>query len=74
MYTYWLHRKGFRMNRLPRVYSSLSHVLILLAIVCAPVVGRSATTVATPVFSLAAGTYTGTQTVTITDSTSGATI
>ena len=62
------------MNSTSRVYRSLSHVLILLAIVCAPAVGRSATTVATPVFSLAAGTYTGAQTVTITDSTSGSKI
>jgi hypothetical protein len=61
------------MNRLSRVYTSLSNILIVLAIVCAPLAAR-ATTVATPVISLAAGTYTGSQTVTITDSTSGSKI
>ena len=61
------------MNRLSRLYASLSNVLIVLAIICAPLVAR-ATTVATPVFSLATGTYAGAQTVTITDSTSGSKI
>jgi RHS repeat-associated protein len=61
------------MNRLSRLHTSLSNVLIVLAIVCAPLVAR-ATTVATPAISLAAGTYAGAQTVTITDSTSGSTI
>ena len=61
------------MNRLSRLYTSLSNVLIVLAIVCAPLMAR-ATTVATPVISLAAGTYVGAQTVTITDSTSGSKI
>ena len=60
------------MNRMSRVYTSLSYFLILLAIVCTPVVGRSATTVATPTFSLAAGSYTGVQSATISDGTSGA--
>ena len=61
------------MSRLSRLYTSLSNVLIVLAIVCAPLVAR-ATTVATPTFSPAAGTYTSAQSVKITDSTSGATI
>ena len=61
------------MSRLSRLYSSLSNVLIVLAIICAPLMAR-ATTVATPVISLAAGTYAGAQTVTITDSTSGSKI
>ena len=62
------------MNRMMRVTPLLSQILVYLAIVCAPVVGRATTTVATPTFSPAAGTYTGTQTVTISDATSGATI
>jgi hypothetical protein len=66
-------QKGFRMNRLSRVCTSLSRVLILLAIVCAPAVSR-ATTVATPTFGKAAGGYVGTQSVTLSDTTSGATI
>ncbi len=62
------------MNRSLRVFTLLSSVLFVLAAICAPFVGRAATTVATPVISLAAGTYTGAQTVTITDSTSGSKI
>jgi RHS repeat-associated protein len=61
------------MNRKSRVYVSLSQVLIFFVIVSASLVASSAQT-ATPVFSLAAGSYTGTQTITITDSTSGSTI
>ncbi|MGA9129688.1 MAG: chitobiase/beta-hexosaminidase C-terminal domain-containing protein, partial [Terracidiphilus sp.] len=62
------------MNRISRVLVSLTYVLTVLTIACTPVVGRSATTVATPAFSLAAGSYTGTQSVTLSDATSGATI
>ena len=72
--TYCLHRKGFPMNRTMRVASFLSQSLFFLTLAFAPVVGRAATTVATPTFSLTAGSYTGTQTVSISDSTSGATI
>ena len=61
------------MNRTSRVTSQLSLILIILTMVCAPVVGRAAT-VATPTFSPAAGSYTGTQSVTLRDTTSGATI
>ena len=56
-----------------RVASLLPQILISLAIVCAPV-DSAATTVATPTFSPVAGSYTGTQSVTISDATSGATI
>jgi YD repeat-containing protein len=50
------------------------HVLAALVFIpCASAVSR-ATTVATPTFSPAAGSYTGTQSVTISDTTSGATI
>ena len=62
------------MNRTMRVASFLSQSLFFLTLAFAPVVGRAATTVATPTFSLTAGSYTGTQTVSISDSTSGATI
>jgi hypothetical protein len=61
------------MNRISRVLVSLTYALIVLAIICTPVVGRAAT-VATPAFSVAAGSYTGTQSVTLSDATSGATI
>lgn len=61
------------MNRKPPVYASLFRILIILVTVCAPLMAR-ATTTATPAFSLTAGTYTGTQTVAISDSTSGSTI
>jgi len=61
------------MNRKSHVYASFSRILIVLVTICAPLIAR-ATTTATPAFSLTAGTYTGTQTVTISDSTSGSTI
>ena len=61
------------MNRMSRVSASLSRALIALAMVCTSLMAH-ATTVATPTFGLAAGTYTGTQSVTISDSTSGSTI
>ena len=61
------------MNRSLRAASLLSPIIVFLAMVSTSAVG-SATTVATPVFSLAAGTYAGAQTVTITDSTSGSKI
>jgi RHS repeat-associated protein len=61
------------MNRKPHVFASLSRILIVLVTVCAPLMAR-ATTTATPAFSLTAGTYTGTQTVAISDSTTGSTI
>ncbi len=61
------------MNRTSRFCFSLSQILMVLVIACSPVIGRAATTVATPTFSLAAGSYTGTQSVTIADATSGAT-
>ena len=69
-----LRRKGFRMNRSTRAISLLFQTLVFLAMVCLPAVSRAATTVATPTFSPAAGSYTGTQSVTIGDTTSGATI
>ncbi len=62
------------MNRTSRVCRSLSYFLMLLAIVCVPVAGWAATTVATPTFGKAAGSYVGTQSVTLSDATSGATI
>jgi RHS repeat-associated protein len=61
------------MNRFTRATSLLSLILVFIAIICSPAVG-AATTVATPTFSLAAGSYTGTQSVTLSDATSGATI
>jgi Chitobiase/beta-hexosaminidase C-terminal domain/IPT/TIG domain len=61
------------MNRCLRAALLLSPTLVFLSIVCTPAVG-SATTVATPTFSPAAGSYTGAQLVTISDATSGATI
>ena len=61
------------MNRMSCVSASLSRILIILAMVYTPLMAH-ATTVATPTFGLAAGTYTGTQSVTISDSTSGSTI
>ena len=61
------------MNRTSRAVSLLLQVLVPLAVVCMPSVGR-ATTTATPTFSLATGTYSGPQTVTISDVTSGSTI
>ena len=61
------------MNRTPHVSSLLSQVLVVLITLCAPILGRAASTVATPTFSPAAGSYTGTQSVSISDSTSGAT-
>jgi hypothetical protein len=60
------------MNRMSHGTSLFFRILIVLTVVCAPVFGR-ATTVATPTFSLVAGSYTGTQSVTISDATSGAT-
>jgi len=62
------------MNRLSRVYTLLSQLLAVFAIVSIPMVSRSATTVAPPVFSLTQGAYFGPQTVTITDATGGSTI
>jgi len=61
------------MNRRSRLTSLLSQTPVLLAIACAPIVGRAAT-VATPTFSPVAGSYTGAQSVTLSDTTSGATI
>jgi RHS repeat-associated protein len=61
------------MNRKSPVYASLFRILIVLVTVSAPLMAR-ATTTATPAFSLAAGSYTGTQSVTLSDTTSGATI
>ena len=61
------------MNRTSCVTSLLSRILVSLAIVCVPAVGRAAT-VATPTFGKAAGSYVGTQSVTLSDTTSGATI
>jgi len=62
------------MNRTTHVAPFLFQTLFFLTFVCAPIVGRAATTVATPTFSPTAGSYTGTQTVSISDTTSGATI
>jgi len=61
------------MKRSSLVCHSLFRILTILLIAGAPILAR-ATTVATPVISLATGTYAGAQTVTITDSTSGSKI
>jgi YD repeat-containing protein len=66
-------RKGCLMNHVFHVPSMLRTAVALFAILCVSAVSR-ATTVATPTFSPAAGSYTGTQSVTISDTTSGATI
>ncbi|MGA9671925.1 MAG: chitobiase/beta-hexosaminidase C-terminal domain-containing protein, partial [Terracidiphilus sp.] len=65
-------QKERQMNRCSRVAWLLSLTLVFLAMVFTPAVGN-ATTVATPTFSLVAGSYAGTQSVTISDTTSGAT-
>ncbi len=57
----------------PFVSSPLRIILLVLAVLSTSLVAK-ATTVATPTFSPAAGSYTGTQSVTIHDTTSGATI
>ena len=66
-------QKGRFMNRVTHIPSILRILVAVFAIPCASAVSW-ATTVATPTFSPAAGGYTGTQSVTISDTTSGATI
>jgi RHS repeat-associated protein len=62
------------MNRTLRVSSLLSQVLVVLTVLYPPSIASAATTVATPTFSPAAGTYNSAQTVTISDTTSGSSI
>src|ERR1035438_5101277 len=58
----------------PKRVNSLFHVIVVLCVIaCASAVSYASVT-ATPTFSPAAGTYSSSQTVTISDSTSGATI
>jgi len=64
----WVKSSRLHLN----AFSFFSHFLFLAFL--ASSTSASATTVATPTFSPAAGTYTSTQTVTISDTTSGASI
>lgn len=61
------------MNRTLRSFWDLCAIFVAFFVVFAPAVARGST-VATPTFSPGGGTYSSAQTVTISDTTSGATI
>ena len=67
-------QKEPRMNRVMHYSALLFKLLFTAAVACVSAKSLSASTVATPTFSPVAGTYNSSQSVTISDSTTGATI